>query len=286
VLLGAVLIGAAVAKAARPQATQAALGTFGLASASARRGVWAGAILLEAGLGVAVIAGSAAAALAGAALMLGFAAALIRALVAGGAGAPCGCFGPRSRVSRLAVARDLMLAAGLAALAVAGGAAVLVPGVPAGLGLALVACAGLAVALLGLAREVGTLRLAIAPEAALELEHEGPELGSRSDVVERLPERAGARLALAVFSSEGCAACQALEPALDYVARDPLVCAGRFDEHRDADVWRALDVPGSPFAVALDLEGTVLAKGTFNTLGQLEGILAAADRRARQAANA
>ena len=43
--------------------------------------MWAGAILLEAGLGVAVIAGSAAAALAGAALMLGFAAALIRAPV-------------------------------------------------------------------------------------------------------------------------------------------------------------------------------------------------------------
>jgi len=227
------------------------------------------------------------AALAAAALMLGFAAALTRALASGGAGAPCGCFGPRSRVSRLAVARDLGLAAGLAA----------VPFVPAvtpsadawlaaGLGLALLACAALGVALLGLAREVGTLRLAIAPQAALELEHEGPELGSRTDVVHRLPDRPGVRLGLAVFTSEGCASCQALEPAIDYVARDPLVAAGRFDEQRDADVWSALDVPGSPFAVALHLDGTVMAKGTFNTLGQLEGILAAAERRARQAANA
>ena len=286
-VLGAVLIGAAAAKATAPRATQEALATFGLRRPAARRGVWAGAVLLEGGLGVAVIAGSDAAALAGAALMLGFAAALTRALATGGAGALCGCFGPRSRVSRLAVARDLALAAGLAA----------VPFVPAvtpsadawlaaGLGLALLACAALGVALLGLAREVGTLRLAIAPQAALELEHEGPELGSRTDLVPRLPDRPGARLGLAVFTSEGCTACQALEPAIDYVARDPLVAPGRFDEQRDADVWRALDVPGSPFAVALDLDGTVLAKGTFNTLGQLEGILGAAERRGRQAANA
>jgi hypothetical protein len=287
ILLGAVLIAAAGAKAAAPRASQEALATFRLRSPGARRWVWAAAAALEAGLGAAVIAGSDAAALAAAALMLVFAAALSRALAAGGAGAPCGCFGPRSRVSRGAVARTLLLAAGLAA----------VPFVPAvtpspdawlaaGLGLALAACAALCVALAGLAREVGTLRLAIAPQAALELEHEGPELGSRSDVVERLPERPGARLGLAVFTSQGCAACRALEPAVDYVTRDPLVAAARFDEHLDADVWRALDVPGSPFAVALGLDGTVLAKGTFNTLGQLEGVLAAAERRARQAANA
>ena len=38
-----------------------------------------------------------------------------------------------------------------------------------------------------------------------------------------------------------------------------------FDEVEDADAWSAADVPGSPFAVALDADGTVLAKGTFNT---------------------
>jgi hypothetical protein len=80
--------------------------------------------------------------------------------------------------------------------------------------------------------------------------------------------------------------CAALEPALEGLARDPVVALARFDEVRDADTWRALDIPGSPFAVALDGDGTVLAKGTFNTLGQLEGILAAAERRAGQAASA
>ena len=42
-------------------------------------------------------------------------------------------------------------------------------------------------------------------------------------------------------------------------------CCATFDEVRDADAWAAADVPGSPFAVALDADGTVLAKGTFNT---------------------
>ena len=47
---------------------------------------------------------------------------------------------------------------------------------------------------------------------------------------------------------------------------------------------RAADIPGSPFAVALDADGTVLAKGTFNTGAQLESVLAAAERRAGRGA--
>jgi hypothetical protein len=52
-----------------------------------------------------------------------------------------------------------------------------------------------------------------------------------------------------------------------------------FDEVRDADAWREADAPGSPFAVAIGLDGTVLAKGTFNNLAQLESVLATAERR-------
>jgi hypothetical protein len=52
-----------------------------------------------------------------------------------------------------------------------------------------------------------------------------------------------------------------------------------FDEVADADVWRELAIPGSPFAVALDGAGVVLAKGTFNNLAQLESVLATAERR-------
>ena len=44
----------------------------------------------------------------------------------------------------------------------------------------------------------------------------------------------------------------------------------RFDEVEDADAWALADVPGSPFAVAVGADGTVLAKGTFNSGAQLE----------------
>ena len=56
-------------------------------------------------------------------------------------------------------------------------------------------------------------------------------------------------------------------------AVDPRLTLREFDEVRDADAWTAADVPGSPFAVALDADGTVLAKGTFNTGAQLESVL-------------
>ena len=71
----------------------------------------------------------------------------------------------------------------------------------------------------------------------------------------------------------------ALEPAIEALGRDPLVRLRTFDEVRDAHAWAAAGIPGSPFAVALDEHGTVLAKGTFNTPGQLESVLATAERR-------
>ena len=149
-----------------------------------------------------------------------------------------------------------------------------------GLGATLLGLAVLAIALLALAREVGMLRLAIDPRGALELAHEGPEVGGRTALAEHfgdglLPGRIG----LAVFSSEGCGMCRSLEPAVAAFGRDPRVLLQTFDEVRDADAWAAADVPGSPFAVALDADGTVLAKGTFNTGAQLESVLAAAERR-------
>jgi hypothetical protein len=91
--------------------------------------------------------------------------------------------------------------------------------------------------------------------------------------------RSDPRLGLAVFSSEGCRLCQALAPAVESVANDPRVAVATFDEVADAELWRSLAIPGSPFALALDEDGTVLAKGTFNNLAQLESVLATAERR-------
>jgi hypothetical protein len=148
-----------------------------------------------------------------------------------------------------------------------------------GLGLALLLSLGLAVAVLALAREVGMLRLRLGPAAALEIPEEGPEVGARVELIDRFEGGAQSELALAVFTSEGCHVCRGLEPAIATLAGDPVVAVEVFDEVAEAEVWSQLGIPGSPFAVALDREGAVLAKGTFNNLAQLESVLATAERR-------
>jgi hypothetical protein len=279
-VLAGVLAGAALAKLASPGASRAALGTFGFSGGWLRDLAWGGLIALELGLAAGVAAGSEAAAYGAAAVMALFAALMAAALARGRAGAPCACFGARSKVSGIAVVRNLALAAGFAAL----------PFVPPeepsteawlgiGVGVALLACVALAVTVLALAREVGMLRLRLGTQGALEIPEEGPELGSGvPELAERLPLD-GERIALAVFSSEGCHICQTLAPAVESLRRDPLIAVGVFDEVAEAELWRELGVPGSPFAVALDASGAVLAKGTFNSLAQLESVVATAERR-------
>ena len=231
-------------------------------------------------LAIAVAAGSDQAAWLAAGLMALFAAALVGAILRGRAGAPCACFGSRSTVGWTSVLRNLALAAGFAIL----------PLLPQrslstdqwlglGLVLALVMCLGLVIAVLALAREVGMLRLRLGPAAALEIPEEGPELGERVEAIDRFAGPGDASLALAVFTSEGCRVCRGLEPAIAALAGDPAVAIQAFDEVADRDVWSELRIPGSPFAIALDPNGIVLAKGTFNNLAQLESVLATAERR-------
>jgi len=278
-VLGVVLLASAVLKLVDREGTQAALATYGIRAGSAL--VWGFVVAAELVLAVAVGAGIAAAAYAAAGLMALFAAAQAVALARGRGGAPCACFGARGHVSGASLARAALLAAAFAAA----------PSLPRseptaegwlalGLAVALLGLVALAVVVLALAREVGMLRLSLDPRGALEVAHEGPEVGARSALAERFgAELAPGRIALAVFSSEGCQMCRALAPAIAAFGRDPRVLLREFDEVRDAGAWTLADVPGSPFAVALDADGTVLAKGTFNTAGQLESVLAAAERR-------
>jgi methylamine utilization protein MauE len=275
-----------VLKLASPGSSRAALGTFGIDGEITRWVAWGLLVATELGLAAGIAAGSDQAALLAALLMAMFAAALLGALLRGRAGAPCACFGSRSTVGWRSVARNLALAACFAAL----------PLLPErslstdewlglGLGFALLLSLGLAVAVLALAREVGMLRLRLGPAAALEIPEEGPELGARVDLIDRFErgvgsERgAGSELALAVFTSEGCHVCRGLEPAIANLAGDPAVAVEIFDEVAEAEVWSDLAIPGSPFAIALDSSGAVLAKGTFNNLAQLESVLATAARR-------
>lgn len=282
-VLGALLVAAAGLKLADPDGTRTALsGTYGIRRAGLA--FWA-LVALELGLGVLVAAGVDVAALAAAVLFAGFATAQAWALHSGRAGAPCACFGARGRVGQGSLARA----------AVIGGALAVLPLLPrramgtqdwlgVGLGLTVVAVAGLGLLVLALARELGALKLRLGPQGALEIGDEGPAVGSGTALAAAFsgaPERVG----LAVFSSEGCGLCRSLAPAVHALGRDPLVELREFDEVRDREAWAAADVPGSPFAVALDADGTVLAKGTFNSGGQLESVIAAALRR-RQGAHA
>jgi hypothetical protein len=283
--LAAVLAAAAAAKFLAGARGRAALRSYGIERAPVRATLWAAAIVVEAALATAVLMRVSGAAEAAAAMLALFAAALVGAIKRGRRGRPCACFGGGGRIGWPAVARTSALAAGLAVLPV-------LPSVRpstdawlvAGIAVSLCAVAALGIAVLALAREVGQLRLALGPQLALSLEHEGPELGSRTTLIERF--EGAAPLSLAVFSSPGCPLCHALEPSIRLVASDPAVELELFDEERDAEAWHALDVPGSPYAVVLARDGEVLAKGTFNTLLQLEGLLAGAAERVAESAAA
>jgi hypothetical protein len=257
-------------KLASPRSSRAALATFELEGERLRWTAWALLIVTELGLAVGVAAGSDQAAWLAAALLAMFAAALVSAMMRGRAGAPCACFGSRSTVGWGAVLRNIGLAGGFAALPFLG---------EHGLSTEQWLAAGVVAALLALAREVGMLRLRLGPSSALEIAEEGPELGERVEAIERFDDLGERALALAVFTSEGCRVCRGLEPAIASLADHPALAVRVFDEVADGEVWRLLGIPGSPFAVTMDPDGTVLAKGTFNNLAQLESVLATAETR-------
>ncbi len=123
------------------------------------------------------------------------------------------------------------------------------------------------------------LRLRLGPATALEIAEEGPPLFSHTSLISRFRLDPETGLALAVFVSDGCHVCRSLEPSIRVLAGDPRVAVESFEEVVETAVWAELEIPGSPFAVAVDREGTVLAKGTFNNLAQLESVLATAERR-------
>jgi hypothetical protein len=277
--LALVLAASAALKAHRPARSAAALATYGIEAAPLQRGALWLLVACEAALAFALAAGAGWAPAAAAALFLAFAVATTAALALGHAGRPCACFGSASRLSWASPARAAALA--LVASAAALGA---FPASPTGyarwltfgLSLAIVAVAALAVAVLALAREVGVLRLSAGSRGALEIPEEGPALGAHQPWSSTLARDARAIVSLAVFTSEGCPLCKQVAPAVAHVAADPLVAVRVFDEHADEATWRAAGVPGSPYAIALSGAGVALAKGTFNSLGQLESVLATA----------
>jgi hypothetical protein len=281
----ALVLGASAAlKAWRVERASEALATYGIARAPVQRvAVWV-LISVETIVAAGLLATLQAAQVLAAVLFLAFALATATALAAGRGGRPCACFGGDSRLSRLSPVRALALA--VVALVLALGLLGDAPSgyarwLTLGLSLSIAATGALTVAVLALAREVGVLRLSAGGRGALEIPEEGPELGEVQPWAQALPRDSGAVLLLAVFSSDGCPLCRRVAPAVAHMAGDPLLGVRTFDEHVDASIWAQAGVPGSPYAVALSLEGVALAKGTFNNLGQLESVLATARRRDR-----
>jgi Methylamine utilisation protein MauE len=280
-LLAIVLAGASVLKLRAPARSALDLATYGIAPPARLAALYA---LSAAELGVAgsLLADAPWAGAAAAGLFALFAGATAAALAAGRAGRPCACFGGGARLSRtspLPALAAAVLSIAVAERWLAAPQSNYERWLTAGLVAAAVAIVVLAATVFALAREVGVLRLSIASQGALEIPGEGPRLGERQPWAAELPQRPGTLLGLAIFSSEGCPMCRRLAPAVEYVAADPLLAVRVFDEVADAAVWAAAAVPGSPYAIALDAAGVTLAKGTFNSLVQLEGLLATARER-------
>jgi hypothetical protein len=278
------LVASAGAKAWRLNRAAAALQTYGIGGERAQRGALLALIAVELGLAAVLAVGVSWAAGAVAGLFLAFTFVTTIALLAGRGGRPCACFGSASRLGWSSPARAAALAA-LAAVLARGW----LPAAPSqydrwltvGLSLSLVAVVALGLAVLALAREVGVLRLATSGRGALEIPEEGPQVGVAQGWAGMVPAYPGALLRLAIFTSEGCPLCRQAEPAVRHVAADPLLAVRIFDEVQDAATWGQAGAPGSPYAVALDLKGVVLAKGTFNSLSQLESVLGTARERER-----
>jgi Methylamine utilisation protein MauE len=278
-LLGGLFVVAGVAKLVRFGEFRESLGGYRLARP--RSLVAAAVPALELAVGAGLIAGRPAAGWAAAALLAAFTAALVVELAAGSAPPSCGCLpGVASRPAPLTVLRNAVL--GAAAVAAALG---LHPRLGDGFWavtyvLLWAAVIALAALVLALYRQVGVLHLRLGPRGAFEHEGEGLPLGE--------PAPDGLAGSLVVFTSQACPICAQIVPGLRPLASDhalPVQHALYEDEHgRRLHDW--FMVPGTPYAVYVDNDGLVRAKGTVNTLEQLEGVVITGRARERELVDA
>ena len=144
----------------------------------------------------------------------------------------------------------------------------------------------LAVIVVALARQVGTLHLRLGPRGALEVDDEGPALGeavlptsARAADGTSLTIGGPGAVRLVAFSSPTCSVCREIVPAIPAAASAARVVPQVL---HDPEAERDWGVPGTPFLVVLDEAGVVRAKGTVNNLEQVEGLLDTAARRIDQ----
>lgn len=276
-VVAAILLWAAVSKlVTRPSGKW--LGTLGV-PAGLRGAVFVVAGLVEGAVAVLLFAGVEEALYAAVALGLVFVATLVAARARGVRRLHCGCFGAKERSIELVLARAVGFT-GLAVLAATHPANpsrdTLILVVVAVLALAVLILGGLVLALY---RQVGVLTLRLGPGVALEVAEEGPAVGDDAPALDGLA-RLGSELA--VFFSSDCRLCRSLAPGVRALAREGLPVHVVYEDE-DPETFEGWRVPGTPFAVHV-VDGKVAAKGTVNTLEQLDGLLAAGQGRARLAA--
>jgi uncharacterized membrane protein YphA (DoxX/SURF4 family) len=278
VLTAAILLWAAVAKLTSRDPER--LEPYGIPSPLRAPGYYLLAAV-EAAAAIALLLDARFAPFAAVALGAVFVAALSYARARGARRLDCGCFGSKER----SVEALLLRAIGFTALAGLGALSVQVS-TPARDTLVVIALASLAGAVvvlsalvLALYRQVGVLTLRVGPGVALELAEEGPVLGEAAPELEALA-RTGPELA--VFFSPGCRLCRQLAPAVRALARDGLAVHVVY-ENEEPETFERWAIPGTPFAVDV-VDGIVVAKGTVNTLEQLEQLLAVGAERVEYAA--
>ena len=152
---------------------------------------------------------------------------------------------------------------------------------------------GLSLVVIALLRQVGVLHLRLSPTGALDT-GEGPPLGERAP----RPLTPEGREALVVFGSESCGMCRDLLPSATALARsDPHLSvvvastssafAGMAEPPAtavaDPVAVSAFRVKATPFAVYVDPDGVVRAKGIVNTLEHLESLVDQGRRRSSEA---
>lgn len=278
-LLGGLFVVAGVAKLVRFADFRRSLDGYRLARP--RRLVAPAVPAVELLIGVGLLAGAPAAGWAAAALLVLFTVALVLELASGAAPPSCGCLpGVASRPGPLAVLRNTFLAA----VAVAVGLG-LHPRLGEGfwaityvLLWAAVICLGALV--LALYRQVGVLHLRLGPRGAFEHEGEGLPLGE--------PAADGLEGSLVVFTSEACPICAQIVPGLRPLSSDHALHVehARYEDETGRRLHDWFMVPGTPYAVYVDNAGLVRAKGTVNTLEQLEAVVITGRARERELVDA
>jgi len=163
----------------------------------------------------------------------------------------------------------------------------------------------LALVVVALARQIGTLHMRIGPHGALEIDTEGPPLGEPVEPFD-VEDVEGSAVTvggpgspqLLLFVSPGCQLCAQVLPSVDAVAAagglSPLVLTDGDREETltsySSRSWAAplvpatrvaenYSIPGTPYAVILDDLGIVRSKGTINNLEQMEGLIDTAQKR-------